>query len=570
MAGVTHTTDRSAPSEGPAVTPQALLHALSSRRRASALVPCLLGGAVAAGLGLGAFAVLVMAFWISSPYPDSGAGAALNVAAGLWLLAHGTELVRPDTLTGAPAPVGVTPLLLLALPALLVHRAARDAADTAPDVRTALGGVAGGYLVVSAAVVAYASGGPLSAQVLSAALHLPLLVTAAAAVGVWTAYGRPRGPLPSYAYRLRDTAVVRAFVERREQLAVAGRAAAAGVLVLVGGGALLTAVSLVLHLDAVQASFLQLTGSWSGRVAVLLLAVALVPNAALWGAAYALGPGVLLGTGLVAWPLGAPSGGPLLPSFPLLAAVPSPGAGHPLNWACVAVAMLAGLTVGWFPARAAAPSGGEPTAVWGRGATALTVGAAAGLAGVVLGVFAAVAGGPLGGGTLASFGPVGWQVGVAAVGWVLVCGMPLALGVRAWRGRLPKVAEAPAEAEAAVDVAPVRRLPRWWPRREEAVGEEPGFEPYDFVGSGAPSARPAFEAIRTESGSGVRGGAPVSGRGGVGEECPPQADGTGGEAAADGADDTVDEPPAVGTATADRTRSKPPADAPLDETGNEQ
>ena len=88
---------------------------------------------LAAGLGLGSFAVLVMVLWISSPYPDSGPGGALHVAAALWLLAHGAELVRTDTLSGAPAPVGITPLLLLALPVWLVHRAARDAADGGED-----------------------------------------------------------------------------------------------------------------------------------------------------------------------------------------------------------------------------------------------------------------------------------------------------------------------------------------------------------------------------------------------------------------------------------------------------
>ncbi|WP_417801376.1 DUF6350 family protein, partial [Streptomyces vulcanius] len=93
----------------------------------------MLGGALAAGLGLGSFAALVMVLWISSPYPDSGPGGALHVAAALWLLAHGAELVRTDTLSGVPAPVGVTPLLLLLLPVWLVHRAARDAVDGGGD-----------------------------------------------------------------------------------------------------------------------------------------------------------------------------------------------------------------------------------------------------------------------------------------------------------------------------------------------------------------------------------------------------------------------------------------------------
>ncbi|MDG4865370.1 DUF6350 family protein, partial [Streptomyces sp. T-3] len=113
----------------------------------------------------------------SSPYPDSGPGGALHIAAGLWLLAHGTELIRTDTLSGIPAPVGLTPLLLLALPGFLLHRAARDAvyaAEPEAPARTVLWGVAGGYLLVGGAVTLYSHGGTLQADWLSAALHLPV------------------------------------------------------------------------------------------------------------------------------------------------------------------------------------------------------------------------------------------------------------------------------------------------------------------------------------------------------------------------------------------------------------
>ncbi len=146
-----------------------------------------MGGAVAAGLGLGSFAVLVMVLWISSPYPDSGPGGALHVAAALWLLAHGVELVRTGTLSGVPAPVGVTPLLLLALPLWLLHRAARHAVlggETDEDdpegppliaARTAWTGVAVGYLAVGTAAALYASGGELSPSWSWTAVCLPLL-----------------------------------------------------------------------------------------------------------------------------------------------------------------------------------------------------------------------------------------------------------------------------------------------------------------------------------------------------------------------------------------------------------
>ncbi|NED21448.1 hypothetical protein G3I31_25865, partial [Streptomyces sp. SID9913] len=122
------------------------------------------------------------------------------------------------------------------------------------------------------------------------------------------------------------------------------------------GGVLLLAVSLAWHGPETQGALLRLTEGWSGRFAVLLLAVALVPNAAVWAAAYALGPGFLLGAGTVVTPFSsAPA--PLLPPFPLLAAVPDPGAGTPLNWAAGVVPLAAGVVTGWFVGRdAAAPA----------------------------------------------------------------------------------------------------------------------------------------------------------------------------------------------------------------------
>ncbi|KPI11098.1 hypothetical protein OK074_9053, partial [Actinobacteria bacterium OK074] len=321
--------------------------------RSPGLGAALLGGAVAAGQGLGAFAVLVMTLWISSPYPDSGPGGALHVAAALWLLAHGVELVRTDTLSGTPAPVGLTPLLLLAVPAWLLYRAGRDAVDAPeePDaddggappvgVRTAWGGVVVGYLGVAVPVALYAAGGALRPSWPWVAGCLPLLAGVAAGGGVWTAYGRPRGPLPGWVRWVRW--VLRGMPDEVPGwVRVAVRAAGVGVAVLVGGGALLVAVSLVWHGGAARGSFGELTEGWSGKAAVALLAVGLVPNAAVWGAAYGLGPGFVLAAGQVSGPLSGTAPEGLLPPFPLLAAVPGGAAGE--RWLVVVgvVAVLAG------------------------------------------------------------------------------------------------------------------------------------------------------------------------------------------------------------------------------------
>ncbi|MFI6947097.1 DUF6350 family protein [Streptomyces sp. NPDC050422] len=485
--------------------------------RSAVQARALLRGALAAGLGLGSVGVLVVVLWISSPDPDSGPGEAFHAAAGLWLLAHGAELIRTDTLTGAPAPVGVVPLLLTVLPVWLVHRAARDVLEPreergAPSAGGAFALVAGGYLLVGAAVALYARGSSLSARPLSLLFPAVLVVAGAAAAGVWTASGRPLGPPPSWApVRLHEAMARSRFARRTEAV---GRSAAAGVAVLLGGGALVAATALVFHAEPVQGSFLRLSDDWAGRCAVLLLALALVPNAAVWGAAYGLGPGVALGTASTATPL-AFTGRPSLPDFPLLAALPAQGSGTPLNWAAAAVPVAAAVTVAWFTVRRAAPAHGEREEAWSLRETALTTALAAAGCGLGAALLAGAAGGPLGTHALARFGPVWWLTGAAALVWTAALAVPLALLLRAWRlrGRTPdeqqgaEGAGAGGTDEAGKPGDAAAREPwkgawrRWWPRRGPRP-EEPGADeapvsvpsPAGPVGSRQADADDGFEA----------------------------------------------------------------------------
>ncbi|MFD4897124.1 DUF6350 family protein [Streptomyces sp. NPDC058411] len=471
----------------------------AERSRSAALASAFVRGALAAGLGLGSLAVLVMVLWISSPYPDSGPAGALHVATGLWLLGHGAELVRADTVGGHPAPVATVPLLLVVLPMWLVHRAARDSAETEEGEEgghghhSAVGAfcaVSAGYLLVVLAAAAYARDGSLPADRASLAFPVTFVVAGAAAAGVWAARGRPLTPLLVWApLRLQEAAARSGF---RSGAAVALRSAAAGVLMLLGGGALLVAVALVWHTGAARESFLGLAGDWAGRVSVLLLAAALVPNAAMWGAAYGLGPGFALGTASLATPL-AFTGPPAMPDFPLLAAVPSHGPGTAANWAAVAVPVMAALAVARFVARGAVPVRGAREETWGQSRTALVTGLAAVGCGAGAAVLAAASGGPLGTGALAEFGPVWWLVGPAALAWTAVIGVPAALLLRAWRLRETRWGWRwdAAKGEQAVTEPAKAEQAKTTPgeKPEQVMEKEPGGgdedpEPYDFLSAG--------------------------------------------------------------------------------------
>ncbi|MET9918054.1 DUF6350 family protein [Streptomyces sp. NPDC006435] len=493
--------------------------------RSAAPLFALLRGAIAAGLGLGSLTVLVLVLWICSPDPDSSPGGALHTAAGLWLLAHGAELIRTDTLSGVPAPVGLVPLLLGVVPVWLVHRAVRDALadEERPVSSTTLAFlmVVGGYLLVGAAVAVYArGGGTLSVRPMSLLLPSAVVVTGAAAAGVWTAAGRPVGPPPSWApVRLHEALARDRFGER---VRTACRSAAAGTAALLGGGALLVAVALIRHSESAQQSFVRLSDDGAGQVAVLLLALVLVPNAAVWAAAYGLGPGFALGTASTVTPF-AFSGSPALPAFPLLAAVPAEGPGTAPNWAAGAVPVAAGVTIAWFTVRRAAPAHAAREEAWSLRETALTAALGAVGCGVGAAVLAAASGGPLGTRTLAEFGPVWWMTGAAALAWAMLVGVPGALLLRTWRLREHDEGEDGAGEGAGEQPARERRERqeqqeedglgwRWWPwRGRRGDGGAAGAEPPvpDAVSVAAPAPAPKSKS-NAGVGAGGTGGAAVS------------------------------------------------------------
>ena len=188
------------------------------------------------------------------------------------------------------------------------------------------------------------------------------------------------------------------------------RAAGAVLCCYLGAGALLVAAALLMHLSTAIALQRNLAPGLAG-LPIALLGVGLAPNAAVAGAGYLAGPGFQIGSHTQISVL-ATRHGPL-PSFPLLAAVPSGGPATVVGLlAIVAVALLAG----WLCVRLTRTDGGWSSRL-------LDVAAGALLAGAGLALLAGLAGGGIGSGALDSVGVRWWAAGGCASLLVLAAGI---------------------------------------------------------------------------------------------------------------------------------------------------
>ncbi|MFG2912978.1 DUF6350 family protein [Kitasatospora sp. NPDC048298] len=384
----------------------------------------LLTGVRTALVGLAVVGAPVLALWVASPYAEDGAAAVTRLAGVLWLLGHGAPVLRGPT----DAPLTVTPLLLGVLAVARLHRvAAGVAARRGPRSRWS-GPVAvwAGYCAVAVGVTLHCAGGGLfRSRVLPDVLAVALVAGLATAAGA-RSVAVLDGPADSLLDRLPPPYRP---VDAVPTVRAAALAAGAG-LVAVGG--LLVVSSAVL--DAVAGGgrgMALLGGGPAALVGLVLLALVLLPNAVLWGTAYALGPGFGVGTGTVVSPA-ATALGPV-PEFPLFALLPADGPG---GWRLVvsALPLLAGVVPAVLLGRAAAgrrlpARAGERPEPWPSAATAVAALAVALSVGAGAAVLGWLSGGALAGERLAWVGPVPWT-GPAAAGWIALVAVPGALLVR--------------------------------------------------------------------------------------------------------------------------------------------
>jgi hypothetical protein len=392
---------------------------------------------------------VAVVMWLARSMEGTGSllGAG-RVGLGAWLLGHGVPL---GTSVG---PVALAPLLLTVLVAWRLSRAG-------VHVTRAIGARGSGSPKAAATVAltvgsAYAALGALAAvavdnpgstvSAVRAALTFALIGTVAALVGALRSTGAvlvlARRLPPPVRHGVR-TGLVAAL------LVLAAGAGFTGLSVAIGGG------------QAAEMIGAYRTGV-GGQGGITLVSLAYGANAAVWAAAYLLGPGFLLGAGTIV-SLTEVVVGPL-PTVPLLAGLPDAPVGA-AGAGLLAFPVIAGMAAGWMltrrlvrarqnAARAAIGTTGARAATGTAAARADAASTAPGrsgpapagpgwpallgaaalagpVAGLVLGLLALVSGGSLGDGRLAQIGPVPWQVAAVATA---VVGVSVLVGAAASRG----------------------------------------------------------------------------------------------------------------------------------------
>ena len=360
--------------------------------RHSLLTTATIAALVVTATGLVALTLLVLVGFVAAPHAGFGLPAVLRTAAVLWLAGQHVGFA----FRGAGR-IGMLPLGLVLLPGLLLWRAGRwvvraTGVRRLRHVGHAALALAVPYAVLSGAL-ALASRSRLESSSLPQAVAWGfLLALAAGGLGGARALAPWRQLIARLPLRARSVVV-----------GVAGCLAS-----LAAVGALVTGISLAMHLHESVTLAEALAPGTVGTLLLLLLQLLYLPNAIIWAIAFTLGPGFAFGSATVVAPTGSALG--QLPAFPLLAAMPPGLHGALPGWlepVVLALPYLAGGVGGVLIFRSAVPARGLPLALDAAPLRGLACGAASG---VLLGLLAVLSGGPLGDGRLAAVGPSPWQV----------------------------------------------------------------------------------------------------------------------------------------------------------------
>ncbi|MFF5258774.1 DUF6350 family protein [Actinomadura viridis] len=441
----------------------------------------LIGALWSIGIGLAVLTTITLLGWIAAPRTALGPGlpGVFRTAVNLWLVSHHAGF------TVSHGRVGFLPLGLLVLPGALLYRSGAwmiRAAGVPGRPRVGVVHVAAALAVpyaILAGGLALAAATPAVRPSAWQALLACFVVALVAGV-----LGAARALVAARGRRVRSGlgALLRLLPGRPRSLVVGVAGATA---VLLASGAVLVGASLALHVPQAIRLYDTLAPGVVGGILLLLLELAFLPNAVIWGMAYAIGPGFSVGAGTGVSPSGVFLD--FVPTFPPLAALPESGPAPLISLVSLAAPFLAGVVGGVLTIRALPSPVNEGAPLWGFLSGALT--------GAVAALLSALAGGPLGGGRLATVGPSAWQVGLLAT---LEVGVAAALA--AWLANTRALRRAAASERAAAGHTPP----------EEETAEHP-----------APEAAPPAGRTRTAGRTGRTGRTGKTGRAGRRRSAPP-------------------------------------------------
>jgi hypothetical protein len=392
-----------------------------------------LAGLATAGITLAiCMAVAVIGWFLADAGAHGETTDALRIGADAWLLGHGSDVLA------AGSPIGITPLGLTAVLALVGFRCGRWAgSDTQPVEATQQGrtsrqvkdghrfkddgplGIAvavcaGVYVVATILVAELCTHADATPSIPRAVLGALLISVLACGLGLAAGTGRLGvwwDLVPGYARSVAHGALT-------------------GALVLFAAAAVLVVVSLLMSFNEAANVFSSLGLSVGDALMMVLVSALVAPNVALLGVSYLAGPGFAVGTGTSVTATSVTLGA--VPAFPLLAALPSDGPAP--GW--VAVLMVVPPVCALVGAGIAQHHYAVPS--WDSAALR---GFGSGLgAGLLIWLLVGLAGGPMGTGRMADIGAPMGELLVTTVGGMSMGGLLGGLAVTAWqrRGRRAK------------------------------------------------------------------------------------------------------------------------------------
>lgn len=354
---------------------------MSASVEPSYLRPAFLTALVAAVLSWVVAGILVA---LAQGSANLSVGAFVRTSIRTWLVSLGSGV------DAGPVSIGIVPIGATVICLMLVALAAAWVVSEPLDELAAFAAAsAGAYGAIAAIAAAATNLGDVHTSVIRSA------IAAFVIGGVGAAWGS--------AQRHRDAD--RWWFTTPPEVRAAVRAAVPGVVAVLAAASTIVVVLLALNLTQAGDLWALLDPGTGGGFALGVGSVLAAPTLVLWTASVLIGPGFAIGTDTSVDLTGSQLG--QVPGFPLLAALPEPGAFPGWVFLLGIVPLLAGMVCGWRV---------DPGGRDGLGPRVVLGTAAGAVAGVVLGVLIGLSRGAVGPGRLTEAGPPTFTPLLIAVG----------------------------------------------------------------------------------------------------------------------------------------------------------